>query len=265
MDATFKPAAGVPTPALRRRALSASPYDGPAAETYKRDGRSRVWRVEPGAVSGAESGEASAYVVKRFEYAPLRQRLALTLGLHPAQRELRWNQALRAAGVPAVPIVDAGYEPVRRRATQPVAAAEAAPEAEAPDAGCGCRAWLVTPWLGASLQGLIRDASVSESRRREAVAAAAGLTRTLLRAGFTFRDLKPSNIVIDTGGTAHLLDVGSVRATTAPGRVARMLATMDRVMRRDGASDALRRAFAAEVDHPAEADAPASDRAERSA
>lgn len=167
------------------------------------------------------AGEVGTYVAKRFEYTPVRQRAALLVGRHPAQLELARNTALRAAGVPVAPIVDAGIEP----------------------AGAGCHVWLVTPWLGDTLQRRLRAEHASDAQRERWVDAAAALTHRLLRAGYTFRDLKPSNIAFDEREQAHLLDVGSVRATTAPKRVAKMLATMDRVLARDGVSDALRRRF----------------------
>lgn len=208
-------------PALvpRCRPLTQSPYHGSAAVTYKHDARSCVWRM------GAGASARGDHVAKRFVYSPLRQRLGLWSRLHPGLLELAGNRALRRAGVAVVPIVDTGFE-------------RAAPM------GLGCRFWLITPTLGESLQQRLRAASdppsaEDEAQRERWIMAAADLTRQLLEAGFTFRDLKPSNIVFDAADRPHLLDVGSVRATTAPDRVAKMVATMRRVLIRDGVSAAM--------------------------
>jgi tRNA A-37 threonylcarbamoyl transferase component Bud32 len=167
------------------------------------------------------AGGEGDYVGKRFVHNPVRQRAALLVGRHPAQLELRANRALRAAGVPTVPIMDCGIEP----------------------AGAGCHVWLITPRLGESLQRRLREDGCAEAQREGLMLAAAALTRRLLEAGFTFRDLKPSNIVVDAQGRGYLLDVGSVRHTTSPARVASMLSVMERVLTRDGVNEALRRRY----------------------
>lgn len=195
----------------RRKAITQSAHYGATVQTYKEDARSLVWRM------------AGGHVAKRFVHSPVRQRATLLVGRHPAQLEWRANRTLRAAGVAVVPIVDGGIERV----------------------GVGSHVWLVTPWMGESLQHVIRDRA--EGLRADAVLAAAALTRRLLEAGLVFRDLKPSNIVLDAEGRAHLLDVGSVRATRSPKRIAAMLAVMDRVLARDGADEALRRRYAEAV------------------
>lgn len=200
---------------LRRKAVSRSAYFGPTVRTYKHDGRSMVWLM------ARDTGDEREYVGKRFVHNPVRQRAVLLVGRHPAQLELRANRALQAAGVPTVPIVDCGIEPV----------------------GAGCHAWLITPWRGDSLQRRLREPGRSAAQQEDLMLAAAALTRRLLAAGFTFRDLKPSNIVIDAQGQAYLLDVGSVRHTTAPARVSAMLAVMERVLIRDGVDESLRRRY----------------------
>ncbi len=118
---------------FRSRSLVEAGYDG-ATEVYKSDQRSRVWRVEVEGVS---------FVVKRFDFAPWRQRLGLLTGRHPASIEWRSNVMLHDAGVPVVPIEDGGTEP----------------------AGIGCRVWLATRHAGRSLQRLLRECDVEADRQ----------------------------------------------------------------------------------------------------
>ena len=208
------------TPRLvwRAKPVTQSACFGPTRTIYKQDRRSEVWHM---------SGASGDYVAKRFLHSPLRQRAALWTGLHPAQLELRRNAALQRAAVPVVAIVDVGIEMQR--------------------AGGGCHVWLITPRLGESLHRLLVREDVSDAARRRWLSAAATLTCQLLRAGFTFRDLKPSNIVIDEAGAARLLDVAGVRRGTPRRRVAHMLALMDRVLTRAGMDEAMRRHYADEV------------------
>lgn len=230
----------------RRRELTRSHYHGQPTHTYKHDRRSCVWRMNRPAIAVEEEesertaklapqwggNDASEHVVKRFEYSPLRQRLALCLHLHPGQRELAANHALRRAGVPVVPIVDTGFE-------------------AAPPMGLGCRFWLVTPALNESLQQKLHRSRAGDEGGPELwLASVAELTRLLLDAGFAFRDLKPSNIVFDDQGQPYLLDVGSVRATRCPRAAARMLATMRRVLARDGVSEPTIRRYLESVTAP---------------
>jgi hypothetical protein len=164
-------------------------------------------------------------VIKQFVYSPLRQRLALLLGIHPGRRELACNRLLGAAGVRVVPIIDAGVE----------------------GRGLGCRAWLATPLTGSSLHHLLDASEGDADARGRLIDAAACLGADLIRAGFWFKDLKPSNIVIDEAGEAWLIDVGSARPAQKPAETRRMLKIMDRVLARAGADKALRQRFAASV------------------
>jgi hypothetical protein len=176
----------------------------------------RVERVEPGGTK-----RVGRRVIKRFVYSPLRQRLALLLGLHPGRRELRCNSRLGAAQVRVVPITDAGVE----------------------GRGLGCRVWLATPLTGSSLHHLLDTSEGDPDVRGRHIDAAACLGAELIRAGFWFKDLKPSNIVIDEAGDAWLIDVGSARPARKPAHTERMLAVMARVLVRAGADESLRRRF----------------------
>lgn len=192
---------------LGRRSLADAALGGDALEVFKEDSRSRVWRVDH-TLHGP-------VVVKRFAYNPLRQRAALAMGLHPGQLELGQNRRLRDAGVAVVPIIDAGVAP----------------------AGVGARVWLATPRVGKSLQALLQQPGQTSETRDALLGAAAGLARRLIEVGYTFKDFKPSNLVIDDAGKPHLIDVGSARRDDSPGQVARMIAVMDRVLDRDGVDE----------------------------
>lgn len=200
----------------RQRTLDDAGLGAAPLNTFKADARSRVWVVD------APPGQR---VIKRFEYSRLRQRLSLLLGIHPGRRELKRNRRLRAADVRVVPIVDAGVE----------------------GRGLGCRAWLATPLTGSSLHLLLIEAHGDTENQGRLIDAAARLAADLIRAGYWFKDLKPSNIVVDASGDAWLIDVGSARPTRKPAHTARMLAVMDRVLLRSGADAALRRRFDASV------------------
>jgi hypothetical protein len=197
---------------VRQRTLEDAGLGAAPMRTFKADRRSHVWLVD--AVEGRR-------VIKQFVYSPLRQRLALLLGTHPGRRELACNRRLGAAGVRVVPIVDAGIE----------------------GRGLGCRAWLATPLTGSSLHHLLDDSGGDDDARGRLIDAAAALAADLIRAGFWFKDLKPSNIVIDEAGEAWLIDVGSARPAQKPSETKRMLKVMDRVLKRAGADKALRQRF----------------------
>ncbi len=200
----------------RQRTLDDAGLGTAPLRTFKADARSHVWLVD------APRGQR---VIKRFEYSRLRQRLSLLLGIHPGRRELKCNRRLRAAQVSVVPIVDAGVE----------------------GRGLGCRAWLATPLTGSSLHHRLDAAQGDTKDQGRLIDAAACLAADLIRAGFWFKDLKPSNIVIDQSGDAWLIDVGSARPARKPAHTERMLAVMDRVLVRAGADAALRRRFDAAV------------------
>lgn len=201
---------------FRYRGLAEASLDGSAIETFKSDQRSRVWSVD---------AAGGTVVVKRFEFAPIKQRLSALIGRHPAQLELSWNQKLRNAKLPIVPIVDGGIEPCR----------------------LGCRVWLATLRAGTSLQRLLQRGRSDEAQCSAAINAAAQLTVSLIDAGFWFKDLKPSNIVIDVSGEAWLIDVGSARRSNHRQNVDRMLIVMQRVLLRDEVNEDLRERFASTV------------------
>lgn len=212
---TDAPAAPAPAERvrLRPRTLRDAGLDGTPAETYKDDDRSRVWRIDH-----ATHGPV---VVKQFVYQPARQRVSLVVGVHPAQLEAARNHQLQEAGVPVVPLIDGGEERV----------------------GFGGRAWLATPLMGTSMQRRIANPATDDAQATGLIDDAAALTRRLIDAGYTFKDLKPSNIVLDDTGQPRLIDVGSTKPDTSRKQVTRMLAVMDRVLKRDGVSRALRERY----------------------
>ena len=72
---------------------------------------------------------------------------------------------------------------------------------------------------------------------------AARLTADLINAGFCFKDLKPSNILIGDAGEAWLIDVGSARRARTRADLDRTLAVMTQVLARAWADDVLRQRF----------------------
>jgi tRNA A-37 threonylcarbamoyl transferase component Bud32 len=194
---------------LSSRTLAQAGLDGLSLEVFKSDSRSRVWLVD-----GSDNKKV---VVKQFVYQPLRQQLARCVGYHPAQRELNGNDRLKNAGVPVVPVFDCGIE--------------------------DGKAWLATPYLGESLLRCLRKGE----QIHVFIDAAAILALTLISAGYTFKDLKPSNMIIDERGQAHLIDAGSVKRSVSPSEIHRMLGVMDRVLARDGIENGYREQFARKI------------------
>lgn len=172
---------------------------------YKQDRRSRVWRIDP---PGGRS-----FVVKRFEYWPMRQVFAAALGVHPGQRERRCEKRLRAADVDVVPIIASGMT--------------------------GMKLWLATPFVGKSLHNLFFHGDLDDGQRRERVLRSAGeLTGTLIRKGFFNRDHKASNILVDEADRARLIDYGAVRRLRGPGDRGRMMAGLCANLTEAGATGA---------------------------
>ncbi|MEM1107783.1 MAG: lipopolysaccharide kinase InaA family protein [Planctomycetota bacterium] len=152
----------------------------PEAEVFKRDRRSRVWRVVD------EAGRS--WVIKRFEYSPLRQRLVAKVGQHPAQREIDWHAKLIAAELPVVPIAAAGHDESGRR-------------------------WLITPWIGDDLADWVRDGRLLDRPKlRQDVARQLGsIAGRIMQMRVLHRDFKARNVVVDDAGKAWLIDAGGCR------------------------------------------------------
>lgn len=180
--------------------------DGPVLAVFKEDARSRVWSVRSG---------DGVIVIKQFTYSPVRQRLAMLLGCHPAQREVQVQRGMIDAGLPVVPIVATGQ--------------------------ADGQLWLATAYVGESLQ--LRLKACNPTHAAMLIDAVATMTRRLIAAGWTFKDLKPSNVLVDDAGELWLIDVGSARRRATPAHIARMMGVMDRVLGRDGVSDELRRRY----------------------
>lgn len=180
---------------------------------FKCDRRTRVWAIR--------RPNGDNVVIKQYVYSPLKQKCELSLGVHLGQEEIRGNRSLAEAGVPVVPIEEAGCESWT----------------------WGCRVWLMTPLTGRSLQKTIRVLGAQEPACRRLVEKAATLTVSLLEAGMILRDLKTSNIVVEPGGEMLLIDAGGIRRIRSRRCVARMLKTMDRSLVRDGMPGRLREHF----------------------
>jgi serine/threonine protein kinase len=181
--------------------------DAEPAQVYKHDARSRVWRVD--------APDGRSFVIKRFEFSPLRQLLGYCLGLHPGQRERRRCGHLQRLGLRVAPIIAAG---VCRR-------------------GLGIGYWLVTPYLGTSLHNLFYHDGLTDDARRARVLDAVGeLTGELIRHRLFNRDHKASNILIDQDDRAWLIDVGAVRRLRGSSDAARMLKNLDDTLAQAGAT-----------------------------
>ena len=155
-------------------------------------------------------------VIKRFDYAPWRQWLGSLVRLHPAQRERRSNRRLRQAGLPVVPIIDHGTTD---------------------HWWFGGRHWLATPYAGRSLQELVRSGQLNDRvQRLAALRTTADLMINVIRHRFYFRDLKPSNILLDRDGRAWIIDVADARRSQQQIHVLKMLAVMRRKAHGDGVS-----------------------------
>jgi tRNA A-37 threonylcarbamoyl transferase component Bud32 len=180
-----------------RRTLADAGLGGPVLTLFKHDQRSRVWAVQT---------DAGVRVVKQFVHNPLRQTISRLIGRHPAQLEVQVQRRMRDAGLPVVPVIATGRE--------------------------GAALWLATAHADESLQRRLSRAMPDEAATL--IDAAADLTRRIIAAGWTFKDLKPSNIVVDVADSLSLIDVGSARPTATAPRIARMIAVMTRVLARDG-------------------------------
>lgn len=163
---------------------------GAEAELYKRDRRSRVWRIDI---------PTGPVVIKRFEHHPLRQLLAWLLRVHPAQREARAAARLQRAGFPVVPIIARGVQ----RST------------------LGCRAWLATPYAGEPI--LERP----HPNPRQLAQHVGHLVGRLIASGWFFKDCKTTNILINEAGELHLIDVGSARRRRPTDDPLRMLTLLN--------------------------------------
>lgn len=144
---------------------------------YKADQRSRVWLTE--------DPLGQRWVIKRFVHNTLRQRIAWITHLHPAQREAHCARQLSRIGLPVVPIQAFGI-----------------------DRG---RAWLMTPYVGLSLQHTLEKGGAGERQLRRWARELGGLTGRMLAKRWWNRDLKTSNLLVDEHGHLQLIDTGGAR------------------------------------------------------
>ncbi|MEZ6190281.1 MAG: lipopolysaccharide kinase InaA family protein [Phycisphaerales bacterium] len=179
------------------------------AEVYKHDARSRVWRID--------APDGRSFVIKRFEFNPIRQALGQLLRVHPGMREIKQTRLLIDRGIPVVPIVASGTQ---RR-------------------GGGVFFWLATPYVGKSVFNLLYHGDLSDAERRAAVLDGVGrLTGELIAEGFFNRDHKASNILIDAEGKPLLIDCGAVRWHGGKTDSRRMLTNLTANLAEAGATDA---------------------------
>lgn len=179
------------------------------AEVYKHDARSRVWRID--------APDSRSFVIKRFEFNPVRQAMGRLLGVHPGMREIKQTRLLINCGIPVVPIVASG---VQRR-------------------GIGLQYWLVTPFVGKSVFNLLYHGDLSDADHRAKLLDAVGrLTGGLIAKGFFNRDHKASNILIDAEGRPQLIDCGAVRRHGGEADSRRMLTNLTTNLAEAGATDA---------------------------
>ncbi|RMH21075.1 MAG: hypothetical protein D6698_03190 [Gammaproteobacteria bacterium] len=179
-------------------------------EVYKQDQRSRVWRIEV--------PDGGSYVIKRYEFNPLRQKLGWLIGRHPAQREIRQAARLSQLGLPVVPTIAHGW-----------AISEGA-----------SKVWLVTPYMGQSLFHLFYHQKLSDPDRRGRILDMAGrFTGELIRRGLFNRDHKASNLLVDSSDWLWLIDSGGVRPMwSVRGGATRMIRSLQGNLAEAGAGPA---------------------------
>jgi tRNA A-37 threonylcarbamoyl transferase component Bud32 len=182
-------------------------------EVFKADQRSRVWRITP-------AGMTRSLVVKRFEYGGFKQWVQHIFRCHPAQREARAAAALLKADVPVVVPAGAG------KAWDPEA--------------LSIKYFIATPFMAPSLDRLMRGWRFTPFRAKIAIINAVGFTAArLVLAGYFFKDLKTSNVIVTDDNLARLIDTGCARQVNdAYAQLPRMLAMLDKTAKRDGASKA---------------------------
>lgn len=165
--------------------LSAPPadlLDREVVHTFKDDARSTVWRCDDDAGQG--------WVVKRFNAGPRAQRWRRALGVHPVDRERRWDRQLTGNRVPVVPVAGDGVD-------------------------AAGRSWLVTAEAGPSLHQRLADGAMGDVRVRHRLAREAGAVTGAVLASRAFnRDHRAPNMVTGDAdaGPMRLIDVGGCRS-----------------------------------------------------
>jgi len=182
-------------------------------EVFKSDKRSKVWRITP-------AGMTRSLVVKRFEFGGFVQWIQHLVGSHPVQREFRAASALHKAGVPVV--VPAGTG----KAWDPEALV--------------LKYFIATPFAGPSLDRMMRGWKFTPFPVKIAAINAVGFTAArLVLAGYFYKDLKTSNLIVTDDNVAKLIDTECARQVgDAYAQMPRMLAMLDHTAKRDGASKA---------------------------
>lgn len=156
-----------------------NPLTWPIAKVFKQDHRSKVWQTSP--IDGKE------YVIKLFTFNPIRQTLLAMIGLHPAQQEIRAHKRLQQLNIPVEKILHHGTSQNQW--------------------------YLITQAQQSCIYNWIRNQSnLNNFQQRHAIARQLGnLVGQLLQNGHYFKDMKQSNVIIDSQQKLKLIDAGSVK------------------------------------------------------
>ncbi len=178
--------------------------DLPAVEVFKHDPRSRVWAIETG---------VGLMVVKRYDYARLRQRIEWLIGTHPLLDELKAFEFITSAGLPTAKILAQGIRD-----------------------GQG---FLVTRHFGESLQGAVYRGRFNEPGLRKQVTQNIGeLMAKLWQAKVFLRDFKAANLLVDLKGQLAIIDPGRKQSLKSPEQFVKMARLMAGSAGRAGATKA---------------------------
>ena len=166
----------------------------PEQTVYKHDRRSRVWLT---------CYKNKYYVIKRFEYLPIRQILGACIGLHPGQLETRKSRRLHRKSLPVERVL--AFKLIKGRAH------------------------LLTAYAGNQVSNCFTSSQFNDYQYRKLlVFAVCKSVKRLLDSGYVFRDCKLSNMVQSKPGkSVRFIDVGSIKRNRSRHRFLHMLRILD--------------------------------------